>query len=205
VFGTGTARRVSGVEAFGLNFNESFRFLGIDFGADSAFLILVTALFGVFGLGVVWLRRSSFGRRLVAMRDSPAACATLGVNLLATKLVVFALSAAIAGFGGALLGVHLGVVATQDFLMLGGIPYLLLLVVGGVAVVSGALLGGVFLQSFTWLTLIFPGVTVVNWLRRLGPGLSGIGIGRSPEGLIPQVGHEVRERREKKRSAKGKQ
>jgi len=195
VFGTGTARRVSGIEIFGLNFNEGFSFLGIDFGADSAFLLLVTVLFGAVGLGVVGLRRGSFGRRLVAMRDSPAACATLGINLLATKLAVFALSAAIAAVGGALLGAHLGVVATQDFLMLGGIPYLLLLVVGGVAVVSGALLGGLFLQSFTWLTLIFPGVTVVNWLRRLGPGLAGIGIGHNPEGLVPQIGHDARARR----------
>ena len=44
-----------------------------------------------------WLRRGRFGRRLVAMRDSPAACATLGVNLFSTKLAVFAISAAIAG------------------------------------------------------------------------------------------------------------
>ena len=43
--------------------------------------------------------------------------------------------------------------------MLSGIPYLLLLVVGGVAVVSGAVIGGLLLQSFTWLTEIFPSAT----------------------------------------------
>ena len=35
---------------------------------------------------VVALRRGPFGRRLVAMKDSPAACATLGMNLTRTKL-----------------------------------------------------------------------------------------------------------------------
>ena len=38
----------------------------------------------------------------IAMKDSEAACATLGMNLFGTKLVVFALSAGIAGLGGAL-------------------------------------------------------------------------------------------------------
>ena len=38
------------------------------------------------------------------MKDSPAACATLGMNLMFTKLAVFAISAGIAGLGGALIG-----------------------------------------------------------------------------------------------------
>ena len=40
--------------------------------------------------------------------------------------------------------------------MLAGLAYLLLLVVGGVAVVSGAVFGGLMLQFFTWLTADFP-------------------------------------------------
>jgi ABC-type branched-subunit amino acid transport system permease subunit len=65
----------------------------------------ILAVFLAIGVGVVALRRSAFGRRLVAMRDSPAACATLGVNLFFTKLAVFGISAAIAsdelaGFAG---------------------------------------------------------------------------------------------------------
>ena len=76
-------------------------------------LLFVTALFGIAGLGVVAMRRSAFGRRLVAMRDSPAACATLGVNLFWTKLAVFAISAGIAGFAGALSGVYLGSASTS--------------------------------------------------------------------------------------------
>jgi branched-chain amino acid transport system permease protein len=48
------------------------------------------------------------------MKDSPAACATLGMNLTVTKLQVFALSAGIAGVGGAMLaGLQNGVSVTQ--------------------------------------------------------------------------------------------
>jgi branched-chain amino acid transport system permease protein len=126
------------------------------------------------------------------MRDSPAACATLGVNLLSTKLAVFALSAAIAGFGGALIGVARGSASTQNFEMLQGLPLLLLLVVGGTALVSGSLFGGILLQSFTWIVEILPGikignVDVVQTWSRIGPGLAGIGIGRNPEGAVTEI------------------
>jgi len=42
---------------------------------------------------VVGVRRSGFGSRLLALKDSPAACATLGLDVTRLKLAVFALSA----------------------------------------------------------------------------------------------------------------
>jgi branched-chain amino acid transport system permease protein len=200
----GTSEKVAPLHLFGYRFDEPFSVFGVQFGTDAAFLILTAFLFGLVGFGVVMLRRSSFGRRLVAMRDSEAACATLGVNLLAMKLAVFGLSAGIAGFAGALAAVHHGAAQASDFQMLQGLPFLLLLVVAGVSVVSGALLGGFLLQTFTWLLLAFPNVIVTigsvefnlfETLERVGPGLAGIGIGRQPDGVIPNVGHDVRERR----------
>ena len=70
---------------------------------DTTFLITVTVVFVLIGIGLVALRRSSYGRRLTAMKDSPAASATLGQNLVKLKLSVFMLSAAIAGLGGILM------------------------------------------------------------------------------------------------------
>jgi branched-chain amino acid transport system permease protein len=128
------------------------------------------------------------------------------VNLLTTKLAVFGLSAAIAGFAGALAAVHHGAAQASDFQMLMGLPFLLLLVVGGVGVVSGALLGGLLLQTFTWLLVLFPNVTInlgftqfnlFETFGEIGPGFAGIGIGRQPEGVIPNVSHDFRERRRK--------
>ncbi|HEV2310051.1 MAG TPA: branched-chain amino acid ABC transporter permease, partial [Acidimicrobiia bacterium] len=197
VFGAG-ARRVTSVSLFGFNFSQPFTVFGIHFGQDVGNLFLITALTGVCGVLVIWLRRGTLGRRLVALKDSPAACATFGLNLTATKVVVFGVSAAIAGFAGALLGILLGSASTMDFQMLAGLPYLLLAMVGGIAVVSGAILGGVLFQGFTWLTEIFPGVTFLVWWMRVGPGLAGVGIGYQPEGAIPKTGDELRKRRASK-------
>jgi branched-chain amino acid transport system permease protein len=201
VFGSG-ARRISSVSVLGFNFSEPFTIFGIHFGQDVGNLFLITVLLGIGGVLVVWLRRGPIGRRLVALKDSPAACATFGLNLTATKVIVFAISAAIAGFAGALLGILLGSGSTMDFQMLVGLPYLLLAMVGGIAVVSGAVLGGVLFQGFTWLTEIFPGVTFLVWWMRIGPGLAGIGIGYQPEGAIPKTGDEIRKRRARRATSK---
>jgi branched-chain amino acid transport system permease protein len=200
-------KRIAPFEILGFNTGEPFTLFGHTFPADTGLLFFTTIGFALVGLGVVLLRRGSFGRRLIAMRDSPAACATLGVNLLRTKLTVFVLSALMAGFAGAFFGGLLGTATTQDFEMLKGLPFLLLLVVGGVSVVSGALFGGLSFVVFNkWLVDILPEITLFNrnftsLLSRIGPGLAGIGIGRQPAGVIPTVGHDVRAKRAAKEKA----
>jgi branched-chain amino acid transport system permease protein len=157
VFGNG-AKPVPRLSVFGYRFTD-----------QRAYLLLVTAIFGVMAIFVVWLRRGRFGRRLIALRDSEAACATLGVNRFRTKLAVYALAAAMAGFAGALLGMQRGTAATQDFQLLSplAIPIVLLIVVGGVETVSGALIGGttyilfvVMKENFDTSWLVWVGVIV---------------------------------------------
>jgi branched-chain amino acid transport system permease protein len=171
------------------------RFLGIQFDEAHNFLILAAVVFALLGLFVVWLRRGAFGRRLVALRDSPAASVTVGVNLVWTKLLVFALAAAMAGLAGGLLGMYRGTVGTMDFAMLLGIPFLLLLVVGGVGTVSGALIGGVstvlLLIVQDEVSFVVFGVSVLVALTRIGPGLAAVGAARNPEGIVAGL---VRER-----------
>jgi len=202
VFGTG-GKRIAPIRLFGFGLDQPFKLLGVSFSADSAMLLFVTGLFCVMGMGVVALRRSAYGRKLIAMRDSPAASATLGVNLFRTKLGVFALSAAIAGVAGAVNGAYLGSASTPDFQMLKGLPILLLAVVGGVSIVSGVVFGGFALQSFAWLVMLFPAATyptLNRWLvywSRIGPGLAGIGIGRNPDGAVVEIGAAVRGERKK--------
>ena len=190
------------IEILGFDFSQPFSFLGIEFGQDVGTMFFITVAFGVVGVMVVWLHGSRFGRRLTALGDSPAACATIGVNPIVTKLGVFVIASAIAGFAGALLGIFQGTATVQDFEMLQGLAYLLLLVVGGVAVVSGAVFGGVNLTLFSWIGTQFPGNTFILWFSRLGPGLSGIAIGRQPSGVIPTVSEDVRAQNARKRAAR---
>ena len=171
------------------------RFFGINFDDPANFVVLAAVAFAVLGLFVVWLRRGRFGRRLLALRDSPAASATIGVNLAWTKLLVFSLAAAMAGFAGGLLGTFRGTVGSTDFAMLLGIPFLLLLVVGGVGTVSGALIGGVstvlLLIVQDEVSFVVFGVSVLVALTRIGPGLAALGASRNPEGMVTQFRSET--------------
>jgi branched-chain amino acid transport system permease protein len=168
-------------------------FLGINFNNADNFLIAATVIFAVLALFIVWLRRSAFGRRLIALRDSAAASATVGVNVIGTKLVVFALAAGMAGFAGGLLGMYRGTAGEMDFQMLLGIPFLLLLVVGGVSCVSGALFGGVsavvlLIIEQDHANVMLLGIPIFAALTRIGPGLAALGSIRAPEGAVVEIG-----------------
>jgi ABC-type branched-subunit amino acid transport system permease subunit len=116
----------------------------LDLAAPGTFLMAVTVLFAVSGVGLVALRRSAYGRRLTALRDSPAASATLGQSPLSLKLSVFMLSAAIAGVGGALMTAQIGSANIDRFDIFLSLSLLMLTVVGGIGYVSGALVADLF-------------------------------------------------------------
>ena len=161
--------------------------------SDRANLVLLAVVFVLLGMGVTALRRGPMGRRLQAMKDSPAACATMGLDLTALKLEVFALSAAIAGLGGALLGGWRGKLGTEQFSLLAGalpgLPLVLLTVVGGIAAVSGALLGGMALALFPEVAEAVP--ALANLMTVL-PGLAGISLAANPDGAVAQTVAQVR-------------
>ena len=72
---------------------------GMRFTTDRAFDVFLAVVLALCLIGVGALRRGPFGRRLVGMSDSPAACSTVGLSLTMTKLTVFAFSAGLAGSG----------------------------------------------------------------------------------------------------------
>jgi branched-chain amino acid transport system permease protein len=173
---------------FGTRFVERLQIGPLDFSSRRAFLFLVTLVFGVCAVGIVALRRSAFGRRLVALRDSEAASVTVGVNIFETKLAVFSLSAGMAGFAGAFLAMQYeSLNGAKNFEMVAGLPIVLALVIGGVGFVAGALFAGVFglvtvmIQEnwhiSLWLSLIY-----------LAPGLAVLGIIQNPSGAVVPIG-----------------
>ena len=143
--------------------------------------------FAVMCVGVVSMRRSRLGRRLVALRDSEAASATLGVNPSLTKLAVFGLSAAMAGLAGALLALHRTSASATDFEMFGGVALLLLIVVGGVENPAGALIGGV---TFVLFRLLQDWIDspILQSIENLGPGFLALSIAYTPNGAATEIG-----------------
>lgn len=165
--------------------------LGFSFDDERAHLVLLGVVFGLVACGLVWLRRREFGRRILAMKSSDAACVTLGVNLTVTKLQVFTLSAAIAGLGGALYGAQLRSVSPPTFQFLQSLPVVLLAVVGGIAAVGGALFGGI---TYALMFFVIPDVyPSVKDLLTIGPAFAGISLGRNPNGAVNETVRSVKE------------
>jgi len=171
----------------------------LDLHDGTTFLMTVTVLFALIGIGLVALRNSSYGRRLTAMKDSPAASATLGQNLVKLKLSVFMLSAAIAGLGGILMSTAMGSVTSDSFYIFLSLALVMLVVVFGVGYVSGALLGGVLAGvGFSIIAASFNHLgenhidlhglwLFLGHLAGVAPALIGIGVGRSPGGAVADI------------------
>lgn len=157
---------------------------GIDTTNRSTHLVVLSVVFAAAYLLVVAVRRSMFGQRLLAMKDSPAACATLGIDVTRLKLAVFALSASMAGVGGALYGGTLGSTSYDRFSVFESLPLLLLAVVGGIGSASGAIFSGVVLGGFPIATGIWPFVANLN---RVLPGTMGVALGRNPNGAVCDI------------------
>lgn len=154
--------------------------LGLDFSGDQAFTALCGLVFALVAIGVLALRRGPFGRRLAAMRDSQAACATLGLDVRRTKLAVFALSSAIAGLAGALYG-GLGFTAGQlDFEPLYNVLLFLFAFVGGITTVTGALLGGAL---FALLPLVQSEAKELAGLVFAAIAVTALALGKQPNGM----------------------
>ncbi len=155
-------------------------FLGLDFTSDRAFAALCALVFALVAIGVLALRRGPFGRRLAAMRDSQAACATLGLDVRRTKLTVFALSSAIAGLAGALYG-GLGFTTSQlDFEPLYNVLLFLFAFVGGITTITGALLGGVL---FALLPLVQSQQPQLAGLVFAVIAVVALALGKQPNGM----------------------
>jgi branched-chain amino acid transport system permease protein len=147
----------------------------LSFGGDAAEFLMVSAFFILAAWMVLAIRRSLFGRRLVALNDSPAAYATVGLNIGFTKVAVFAIAAGMAGLAGALYGTVQQTVGTSDFDIFPGIIFVLFVTIWSIRTVSGA-----FLAALTYV--------VLNQLWPSGLGLfAGVGIiliGRAAGGIL---------------------
>ncbi len=176
---------------------------GVDFlKSQRNYLMLMTVMFALIAIGLVALRRSSFGRMVVAMRDSPAACATLGLNITRLKLTVFTLSSAIAGLGGLMWAVQQRNLTNQGtFQVFASLTLFMIAVAAGIGYISGALLAGIMLSVlqvvipnvFTKLGQDYPSLhwlfedVLHNFVKFVGPALIGIGLGKNPSGIANQI------------------
>ncbi len=88
--------------------------------------------------------RSRSGRSLIAVRDNQTAAAVMGVNVAATKGIVFGVSAAMCAVAGSLGTARSGVVVPEGNLTLvGSILFVIIMVFGGASTLWGPIVGGI--------------------------------------------------------------
>ena len=153
---------------------------GIPTQSDQAWMMVCCVVFTVAAIAVLAVRRSSFGRRLVAVNDSPAACATLGVNVNYTKLVVFTASAMMCGLAGVLIGGVTHQVDALTFPALLSLVALLLARVGGINTATGVLLGAF---TFALFPVFVPHLPHILHNQFLLTGIAAVSVGRDPNGI----------------------
>lgn len=114
-----------------------------DGAAPFYYICLVVAVLAT--LACLNLLRSPTGRAFVAIRDSEISAQSMGIHLARYKTLSFAISAALAGVGGALYAHQIRFLSPDQFNIIQSIDLLLMVVIGGLGSLHGAFLGAIFL------------------------------------------------------------
>ena len=143
---------------------------------------LVLLIAGAVVLFSANLIRSKYGRALRAISDNETAALAMGVDVAATKNAMFVLSAAYAGIGGALYAHFVSFVNPDPFSVSLSVLLVIMVAVGGVKSLWGAVLGAVFITVLptllgTWrqYAMLVYGIVLVLALMFMPDGIAGVG------------------------------
>ena len=159
-------------------------FWGQEVGGESmqmTFYLITVAVLVVMYLLCRWLTSGRFGRLLVAIRDDENRVRFSGYDPTGFKVLVFAVSGAIAGIAGALYTVQSGIVSPQFMDIAFSIEMVIWVAVGGRATLVGAILGALLVnwarallsESFPEVWLFFQGALFLLVVTALPDGLVG--------------------------------
>ncbi len=120
--------------------------LGHTFASPRENYLLVLSIVSVLALLAKNLVRSSTGRAFMAVRDMDVAASVIGIRLLPTKLLAFAISSFYCGVAGALYAFcYLGSVEPDGFSLDLSFKILFMIIIGGVGSIMGSFLGAAFI------------------------------------------------------------
>lgn len=128
-----------------------------------------------------WLTSGLFGRLLIAIRDDEARVRFSGYNPTGFKVLVFAISAGLAGIAGALFTTHTGIISPKAMDIAFSIEMVIWVAVGGRATLIGAIVGTLLVnfaksllsERFPEIWLFFQGGLFLVVVMALPTGLVG--------------------------------
>jgi len=144
------------------------------------YLVIIGSLLA--GFLTIRLRASRLGRQWMAMREDEDVAEAMGINLVQTKLLAFAIGAGFSALAGGIFAARLGTIFPHTFNLLWSINALSLIIVGGMGSIPGVVVGALILvglpellREFQEYRLLMYGILlVVMMLVR-------------PEGFLPEA------------------
>jgi ABC-type branched-subunit amino acid transport system ATPase component/branched-subunit amino acid ABC-type transport system permease component len=170
---------------------------GLQFTSTLSLAILFACVFAVLAFAVRNLQRSASWRSIVAARTAPAAATANGISLTHTKLLVFAMSAGVAGIGGILLGTFDQSVTSSSYPPTVGLVWLSVVVLFGSRRVSGALLAGI---GFAVSPDVIGWFTSSTRVADIVFGLGAVQLAMTPDGILSNFSAQNFARRQRRRS-----
>ncbi|GHI28258.1 hypothetical protein Shyd_96290 [Streptomyces hydrogenans] len=152
----------------------------VDLGDDRALGLALVLLSALAVAALTWLRGSRWGRAMLAVRSAPEAAAASGVSVVRTKLLLFTVSAGLAGFGGVLYASYNTRVTATDFTAMTGLVWLAVVVAAGVRRPQFAVVAGLVFAVVPHLMTQY--VTESAHLPVILFGLAGLALANDPDG-----------------------
>jgi len=114
--------------------------------------------FAVITIVVVYnIVKSDTGRALISIREDELAAEAMGINTTRYKVMAFVISSAFAGIAGALFGHFRQFLHTNDFQFIRSIEIIIMIVLGGMGSITGAVLGAIVITILPELLRKLPG------------------------------------------------
>ncbi|MFF4347144.1 ATP-binding cassette domain-containing protein [Streptomyces sp. NPDC001530] len=165
----------------------------VDLGDDRAMGVAMILLVALVVAALSALRHSPSGRAMLAVRSAPAAAMASGVSVIRTKLLLFTLSAGLAGFGGVMYASYSTRITATDFTAMTGLIWLAVVVAAGVRRPQFAVVAGLVYAVVPHLLSDY--VTRSVHLPVILFGLAGLALANDPDGYAAAVSTRLHRRR----------
>jgi len=160
-----------------------FGVLGYTIATTKGYFYLIWGIVAVVMFFSINLIKSKTGRALRAIHDSEMACNAMGLNVAAIKIKVFILSAAYASLAGSLYAHYVTFISPSSFSLFFSLLVLMMVIVGGITNLWGAIIGAVvitvlpeLLRKFEELDVLVYGLILTLSLMFFRKGLVPITI-----------------------------
>ena len=158
--------------------------------SNVALTYLTLAVFVIISLIITAIRRSTSGLALSAIRSTETGARSAGVSVIRTKIMIWALAAAISGIGGGMYVIYNGVALPQSFDAIVGLTWFAVVITNGRRSNNAALAAGLF---YTLIPQLFTTYLPTSWgpLPTLLFGMGAVLLARNPDGIITMNGRQI--------------